>query len=86
MITNAIVAVTLGVVPVNSDGTVRPLTAVDTQMIGRVRERVDAHGVTHLSGYDRNTGHRFEITIDPKGNVEGSVGNMIVTFQVASAS
>jgi hypothetical protein len=86
MITTTIVAVTLGVVPVNPDGTVRPLTAANTQMIGRVTERVDTDGVAHLSGYDRNTGQRFDITIDRKGNVEGLVGNMVVTFQVSSPS
>jgi hypothetical protein len=81
-----IVAVALGLTPVGHDGTVQPISADQERSIGRYSETTDDTGTTHISGINRNTGQTFYLTVNPHGRVEGSVGEWVVTFQVASVS
>jgi hypothetical protein len=83
---STIVAVALGLTPVNADGTVQPANAELENLIGRYSEIIDDTGTTHLRGMNRQTGERFELTVNPFGRVEGSVGNWAVTFQVTTAA
>jgi hypothetical protein len=77
-----IVAVALGLVPIQTDGTVGQLDATDVRRIGHYRESVDDTGTTHLQGMDRASGRPYHITINPFGRVEGSIGDTVVTFTV----
>ena len=79
---STIVAVALGVVPVQADGTVQPISGSDLRRIGRYHESVDDTGTTHLKGFDRRSNAPYHITVNPFGRVEGSIGNAIVTFQI----
>lgn len=81
-----IVAVALGITPVNQDGTVQPVGAQDANMIGRYSEFTDDTGTTHMRGVDRRTGAPFDLTVNPHGRVEGSVGEWVVSFHVKSTA
>jgi len=81
-----IVAVALGLTPVGQDGTVQPVSQDQARSIGRYSETTDDTGTTHITGINRNTGQTFYLTVNPHGRVEGSVGEWVVSFQVASAS
>jgi hypothetical protein len=83
---STIVAVALGLTPVNSDGTVQPIDDKEAHMIGTYSEFIDDTGTTHLRGVNRMTGEPFDLTVNPQGRVEGSVGAWVVTFQVARVS
>ena len=77
-----VVAVALGVAPVQADGTVQPISASDARRIGRYHESVDDTGTTHLKGFDRRSNAPYHITVNPFGRVEGAVGDMVVSFNV----
>jgi hypothetical protein len=81
-----IIAVALGLTPVEGDGIVQPIDRHDESMIGSYTETVDDTGTTHLRGVNRLTGEIFHITVNPHGRVQGSVGNSLVTFRVRTAS
>ena len=81
-----IIAVALGLTPVQRDGIVQPISSQDANMIGSYSETVDDTGTTHLRGVNRSTGEIFHITVNPHGRVAGSVGDTIVTFNVRPAS
>ena len=81
-----IIAVALGLTPVQRDGIVQPISSQDESMIGSFSETVDDTGTTHLRGVNRLTGQPFHITVNPQGRVAGSVGDSIVTFNVRPAS
>lgn len=85
-IMTTIVGVALGLTPIPADGTVQPISQADAQMIGRYSETTDDTGTTHLTGFDRTSGRRFHITVNPFGRVEGTVGDWDVSFQVKTAS
>ncbi len=85
MLISAIVAVALGVVPVN-ESKVPQLVQVDeakiADQIGRYRQFQGRDGKTHVRGFDR-LGQWYDLAIDSKGHVAGEVGNLYVTFDVA---
>ena len=81
-----IVAVALGLTPIGQDGVVQPVGKDQARAIGRYSESTDDTGTTHLTGINRKTGQTFHLTVNPQGRVEGSVGDWVVTFQVASAA
>ena len=81
-----IIAVALGLTPIQRDGTVEPISTQDETMIGNFSETVDDTGTTHLRGVNRLTGELFHITVNPRGRVVGSVGDSVVTFNVRAAS
>ena len=89
MIMNAVLAVALGLAPVKPgvDRQVIQYNSTDyAGLIGRCRQSTDRRGVTHLTGYDRLTGRPFDITVASNGRVEGTVGEMYITFNVSEAS
>lgn len=77
-----VVAVALGLNPVQGDGTVK---SISDQEVGSFTETVDDTGTTHLRGVSPLTGESFHITVNPHGRVEGSVGDSVVTFRVQAA-
>lgn len=83
MLVSTIVAVALGIAPVQQDGTV---TGNYDQMVGRYVETVDAAGITHVRGFNRLTGARYELDLDKRGNVEATVGDWAISFRVQQSS
>ena len=81
---STIVAVALGLVPVQSDGTVQLISDTDQRRVGSYQENVDDTGTTHIKGFDRRSGQPYHLTINPFGRVAGSVGDTVVTFTVQS--
>ena len=81
-----IIGVALGLTPVPADGAVVPISTQHEERIGRFSETTDDTGTTHLTGFDRNTGRAFHITVNPYGRVEGTVGDWEVSFQVKTFS
>ena len=77
-----IVAVALGIVPVNGDGPVNIAGQREASKIGRLSQSVDRKGNTHLTGFSALTGERFHILVEPDGDVTGEVGERTVTFHV----
>jgi hypothetical protein len=88
MITSAVLAVALNAVPVNVETapqSVRVAGQNMSELVLNCRQSVDRNGTAHLVGVDRK-GRSFDITVSPKGDVEGSVGPWEVSFHSAAAS
>lgn len=87
MLMSTVLAVALGLTPVKENG--RPqiveVGTDATQQIGRYSQTVDSRGLTHVRGFDR-LGREYELTLDRKGHVEGTVGAWSVTFQIGEPS
>jgi hypothetical protein len=86
MMMTTVVAVALGLAPVNDNGTSQTVDGDFSTAVGRYSQTVDSHGVTHLSGFNRFNGAPYEITVDQDGFVKGSVGDAYVTFRVSEPS
>jgi hypothetical protein len=82
MLVSTVVAVALGIAPVQPDGRV---TGNYDNIVGRYVQTVDASGKTHVRGCRLN-GAAYELTLDKYGNVEGSVGDWSVTFRIQELS
>ena len=86
MIMNAVLAVALGLAPVKSGQEVQVIQYNPSDyagLIGRYYQSTDRRGTTHLSGFDRLTGRPFDIAVAKNGRVEGTVGEIYVTFTVS---
>jgi hypothetical protein len=89
MIMNAVVAVALGLTPVQAGKPVQSFqyNANDyAGLIGTYFQSTDKRGRTHLRGFDRLTGRPFDIDVTKDGRVEGNVGETYVTFTVSEAA
>lgn len=85
MIMNAVLAVALGLTPVQPGKPVQVFQYKPQDyagLIGRYHQRVDARGVIHLRGFDRLTAKPFDLAVAKDGKVEGTVGEMYLTFTV----
>jgi hypothetical protein len=88
MMMSAVIAVALGIVPVTDNGPpqlVRFDQSEIARQIGRYSLSLRKDGKTRVSGFDR-LGRAYDLTLDASGHVDGSVGDMIVTFDVADAA
>ena len=86
MFMDAVLAVALGLAPLKAghDAQIIRYRPSDyAGLIGRYSQSTDRGGTTHLRGFDRLTGKAFDIAVAQDGRVEGSVGDMYVTFHVA---
>ncbi|HVU29586.1 MAG TPA: hypothetical protein VHE36_04215 [Sphingomicrobium sp.] len=85
MMISAIVAVALGVAPVNETKAPQLVKFDEAKIaaqVGRYRQSVGRDGKTHVRGFDR-LGRSYDLAIDGKGHVTGEVGDFYVTFDVA---
>ena len=83
MIMNAVLAVALGLASPQA----QLVRAEDyTGLIGRDSQAIDRSGTTHLKGFDMRNGRPFDIAVTPGGHVEGSVGEMAVSFDFRQAA
>jgi hypothetical protein len=85
MLISAVVAVALGVAPVDQVNPTQVISGDYSSQVGRYSKRIDARGTTYVRGTDRS-GSGYEITVDRHGYVEASVGDRVVTFHVQDAS
>jgi hypothetical protein len=79
MLISTVVAVALGVAPVNPDNQV--IAGDYSSQIGRYSQFVDRRGTTHLRGRDAR-GVSYDLVMDRNGFVEASVGDRVVSFRV----
>jgi hypothetical protein len=89
MIMNAVLAVALGLTPVKSGQEVQVIQYNPGDyagLIGRYYQSTDRRGTTRLSGFDRLTGRPFDIAVAKNGHVEGTVGEIYVTFSVSEGA
>jgi len=83
MLMTTIVAVALGVAPVNQDP--QSVSGDYSNQVGRYSQTVDHRGTTHITGRDRG-GASYELVMDKHGNVEATVGERVITFRVKELS
>jgi|1186.fasta_scaffold151542_2 hypothetical protein len=88
MMMNAVLAVALGLTPVNLNGAPQTVRVSDSAIaeIGRYAQSIDKKGRTHLIGVDRRTGAPYDVAVDANGDVRGTVGPWYVSFSVKDAS
>jgi hypothetical protein len=86
MMMSTVVAVALGLTPVQSEApqVVRVDEAKMAAKVGRYTQSVDKYGKTRLRGYDP-LGRTYDLAIDSNGHVQGEVGNFSVTFDIKDA-
>ena len=82
MLMSTVVAVALGLAPVQQDGSV---SGDYSAAVGHYSQSIDAQGKTHARGFSRQTGAPYDVAMDKNGNVEAEVGDWIVTFRVQDA-
>jgi len=85
MLISTVVAVALGVAPIDQTGPAAVVTGDFSSQVGRFSKTVDRRGTTHVRGIDRR-GNSYEIVVDRNGYVEASIGDRVVTFQAQDAS
>lgn len=81
-----VIAIALGSLPVNADGTVAAASDSKARQIGRYSQVLDRDGTTRLRGFSRINGRRFDISVKPNGDVHGTVGYEEIRFRVLTAS
>jgi hypothetical protein len=82
MLTSAVLAVALGLAPVQDDGSV-DMARVSSAQIGNYIQTTDTRGTTHVHGRDAY-GRSYELIMDRRGHVEASIGpDQVVTFDIS---
>ena len=74
MLLSAVVAVALGVAPIDQATPAQTVSGDYTSQVGKFSQRVDRRGTTHVRGVDRR-GSSYDITLDRHGYVEATVGD-----------
>lgn len=88
MLMNAVLAVALGLAPVNSHGLVnlaRASSAEVASRLGHYKQSTDRRGTTRIEGRDVR-GRSYELIMDKHGHVEASVGDSMILFDVAETA
>ena len=85
MLISTVVAVALGVAPIDQANPAGVVAGDFSSQIGRFSQTVDRRGTTHVRGTDRH-GASYEIVVDRHGYVEANIGDRVVTFQAQDAS
>jgi hypothetical protein len=89
MIITAIVAVAVGVMPVNVETKAPQTVNFDqtkiAQQVGPYKKRVHKDGSTEVYGFDR-LGRAYDLTITANGHVTGEVGSWDISFDVRDAA
>jgi hypothetical protein len=85
MLISTVVAVALGLTPIQPTGAAQIVTGDYSAQVGHYSQYVDGAGTTHIKGHDRR-GVAYELVMDKHGYVEASVGYEIVNFRVQQAA
>ena len=83
MILATVVAVALGLTPVNGNAA-QTVSGDYTKAVGLYSQTVDRRGTSHVRGID-SRGVPYELVLDKRGYVEATVGDRMVTFRVHEA-
>jgi len=81
MLMPLVIAVALGIAPVNQDGLIRADSADYAARVGHYSQIVDRRGTAHVRGRD-GRGQAYDLVIDRQGYVEASIGERVVTFRI----
>jgi hypothetical protein len=81
MLMSTVVAVALGIAPVNHDGSVAVASKDYSGEVGHYTQVVDRRGTTHVRGRD-GRGRPYELIVSKSGYVEASVGERDISFRV----
>jgi hypothetical protein len=84
MLVSTVVAVALGLTPIQQANTAQIVTGDYAGQIGHYSHYVDRRGTTHLRGRDRR-GVAYELAMDKDGYVQASIGDRVVTFRAQEA-
>lgn len=77
---STVVAVALGIVPIDRDSAQVSGKADYSAQIGRYSQTVDRRGTTHLRGVDAR-GRTYELVMDRNGYVEANIGDRVISFR-----
>jgi hypothetical protein len=80
-----IIAVALGLTPVNDGQLVKVDSAALTRQIGRYAEQTDRQGIRHLRGFDQH-GRAYTASVAKDGRVECLVGGQLIEFTIVDAN
>ena len=82
MITATIIAVALGLAPVDSSNPSQVINGDYESKVGRFSQSVDRGGTVHVRGFNPTNGAPYELTISRHGDVEAAFADQVVTFRV----
>jgi hypothetical protein len=84
MLMSTVVAVAIGMAPVPDDA-MYVVSGDYSARVGRFAETVDRRGNRHLKGFSPTTGAPYDLIVHRDGRVEGTVGDLVVSFRVREA-
>ena len=84
MVISTIVAVALGLTPLQNDGSAALIRGDYSAKVGQYSQFTDRRGTTYVKGNDRR-GVAYTLVMDKHGYVEGQVGESQVSFRVQEA-
>ena len=84
MMMTTVVAVALGLAPVNEGSVAQTVSGDYSAAVGRYTQTVDGRGTNHVRGVD-SRGVSYELVLDKRGYVEATVGERTVSFRVQEA-
>ena len=84
MMMTTVVAVALGLAPVNEGSAAQTVSGDYSAAVGRYSQTVDRRGTNHVRGIDSH-GVSYELVLDKRGYVEATVGERTVSFRVQEA-
>jgi hypothetical protein len=85
MMITTVVAVALGLAPVNESNAPQTVSGDYSAAVGRYSQTVDRRGTSRVRGVD-SRGVSYELVLDKRGYVEATVGERSVSFRVRDAS
>jgi len=84
MMMTTVVAVALGLAPLNEYSDSQIVSGDYSAAVGRYSQTVDRRGTNHVRGVD-SRGVPYELVLDKRGYVEATVGERTVSFRVQEA-
>ena len=85
VLASTIIAVALGLTPVDDGQPVKVDSAALTHQIGRFAEQTDRQGVRHLRGFDQY-GRVYTASVATDGRVKCLVGGQVIEFTIVDAN
>ena len=81
MMMTTVVAVALGLAPVQESSAPQTVSGDYSAAVGRYSQTVDRRGTSYVRGVD-SRGVSYELVLDKRGYVEATVGERAVSFRV----
>lgn len=77
-----VIAVALGITPINEQAASQTVTGQFDNLVGRYTQTADPRGVIRVRGVQPRTGVAYQLTIDRTGFVHADIGEREVEFRV----